>query len=100
MATRPRSRPPVTVVAGLLVIAGLGCGGRGDRVDAAAAPISTRPLAPGDTITHINGEPVNEHAGAVLRDVPAQGDVVYTVKRANGRVERIGPAPGPGRTRR
>ena len=99
MATMPHSRPMAAVIAVLLICTGLGCAGR-DRVDPSSAPISTRPLGPGDTVTHVNGEPVNDLAGAVLSDVPARGDVVYTVKRADGRVERLGPAGGVGRARR
>jgi hypothetical protein len=99
MATLTRSRTSAAVISGLLVCTGLGCADRA-RVDASSAPISTRPLAPGDTVTHVNGEPVNDQAGAVLSDVPARGDVVYTVKRKDGRVERLGPAGGAGRARR
>ena len=94
MTTLPYSRPAAAVIAALILFtAGLGCARR-DRVDPSWAPISTRPLGPGDTITHVNGEPVNDQAGAVLSDVPARGDVVYTVKRRDGRVERLGPAGG------
>jgi hypothetical protein len=78
-------------IAALLILTGLGCAAR-QRVDPALPPLSTEPLAPGDKITHINGEPVNDQAGVALRGVQAQDNVVYTVKRKDGRVERLGPA--------
>ena len=92
MATRFPSRLRTASVAVLLVVTGVGCAGRRDRVDASVPPLSTEPLARGDKITHVNGEPVNEGAAAALRGVQAQDGVVYTVKRKDGRIERLGPA--------
>ena len=81
----------MTSTAALLILTGLGCTAR-RSVDASLAPLSTEPLSAGDRITHINGEPVNDKAGIALRGVPAQDGVVYTVKRKDGRIERLGPA--------
>ena len=91
MATRFHSRLRVASVAALLILTGLGCAAR-QSVDASSAPLSTAPLSPGDRITHVNGEPVNDKAGIALGGVPAQDGVVYTVKRKDGRIERLGPA--------
>ena len=90
MATS-HSRLRMTSIAALLILTGLGCAGR-QRVDASLPPLSTEPLSPGDRITHVNGEPVNDQAGIALSGVPAQDGVVYTVKRKDGRIERLGPA--------
>ena len=90
MATS-HSRLRMTFIAALLILTGPSCAGR-QRVDASLPPLSTEPLSPGDKITHINGEPVNDKTGIALRGVPAQDGVVYTVKRKDGRVERLGPA--------
>ena len=91
MAARSHSRFRLASIAVLLILTGLGCARR-RSIDASAAPLSTAPLAPGDKITHINGEPVNDQAGDALKGVQAQDEVVYTVKRKDGRIERLGPA--------
>jgi hypothetical protein len=91
MPTLLRSPLRTAAIAALLILTGVGCASR-HRVDPSLPPLSTEPLAPGDKITHINGEPVNDQAGDALRGVQAQGDVVYTVKRQDGRIERLGPA--------
>lgn len=91
MATRSHSRFRLASILVLLILTGFGCTGR-RSIDASLPPLSTEPLSPGDKVTHINGEPVNDRAGVALRGVQAQEGVVYTVKRADGRIERLGPA--------
>ena len=91
MTTLPLPRLRMARIAALLIVTGLGCAHR-DRVAPALPPLSTEPLGPGDKITHINGEPVNDDAGIALKGVQAQDEVVYTVKRKDGRIERLGPS--------
>lgn len=83
------SRTVTTILAALLALGSLTCCGSTDTNDPAAPPISTMPLQEGDAIVLVNGHPVNDFVDARTKIALSDGDVELTVKRADGRIERI-----------